>query len=219
MGRVLWAKLLADVYHMPLEMFMTTERQRTGLAGKGFGNMPGPQQFRGGGGAVSTPGTYTIPIKRIETSKYAQNHLGGIASWAAAVDRDGNGTLDFHEFATLVLVLMEFYEPDEKKGGKTLLGSKPRTNKRPKADVLKLLYSILDEDGDGQATKSEFESFAIMMARLGHTRSGLASADYDALWKVYDQNEDGVLSFTEFVAFAKQMLDLDGFPGEWPAHA
>merc|ERR1719261_473770 len=118
-----------------------------------------------GGGAGVTPGTFTVPIARLETSKYAQQALGGVASFAKAVDRDGSGTLDFHEFATLMLVLMEYYEEDWKGGKK---GMKPRTKKRPKADVLKLLYSILDEDGDGTVTKTEFESFVLMMAKLGH---------------------------------------------------
>lgn len=191
--RFSWATLLSEVYHMPREMFMKTKR---------------------GGGEGVTPGVFVIPISRLERSEYAKTKLAGIVNFAKAVDRDGSGTLDFHEFATLMLVLTEFYE-EEWKGGKSVLGTKPRTNKRPKADVLKLLYSILDENGDNRVTKTEFESFVLMMAKLGHVQPS-AGQNYDAMWKTFDINEDGHMSYTEFVAFAKQILDLESFPGAWP---
>merc|ERR1719453_1852284 len=127
----------------------------------------------------------------------------GVDKLAEAFDRNQDGVLDFHEFATLILIQTDFSA--EKQG-------KP---KRSKTEILKLLYSVLDDNGDGQVTCDEFESFLVMCSKLGIAKA-FSKSEYDGLWKKYDKDGNGVMSYNEFVGFARDLLDLSSFKGDFP---
>lgn len=191
--REMWAQLLSEAFHFPKSFFMVTSE--------------------GGGNAVR-PGKYKLRIDSLKNNKFALSC--GFDKVAEAFDRDHDGTLDFQEFAALVMVMLEFYEETVDSAGHVQLTKKRREKLRSKQDVLRLFFQILDDDGDSKVDRNEFESFVTMMAALGLARN-IPKSEYEALWKRYDSNGDGVMSPDEFLIFARNILDVSEFPGEFPS--
>jgi len=183
--REMWASILSEQFHFPRGFFIE-------LKASPF--QSGVQERQG---QTKNLGQFKISIAHLKHNKVAVKW--GIHTLAEAFDRNRDGVLDFHEFATMILINSDFQ-------GQT---------KRSKATICKLLYTVLDEDGDGKVTQDEFESFMIMASKLGKVNES-APKDTLALWKQYDQDGNGILSYTEFLAFARVVLNLSDFPGEFP---
>ncbi|KAK3611555.1 hypothetical protein CHS0354_016488 [Potamilus streckersoni] len=88
-------------------------------------------------------------------------------------DKDGNGCIDLNEFTTFI--------------GKHIVVANYRNNELKKA------FKRFDKDGDGHITRDEI--------RLVFQESGveLDDAALEDLVKVADTNNDGIISYEEFV--------------------
>jgi len=183
--RGMWAEILSEAFHCPKSFFIATRI---------------PLEDRRG--PISTSiGRYKVKIPLLKKNKRAMEL--GVDRLAEAFDRNHDGVLDFHEFATLILVQADFCA--EQKG----------LRKRSKAEMLHLLYAVLDDNGDGRVTRDEFESFLVMAARVG-IATELDTACYARYWREFDADQDQVMSYKEFVAFASRVLDMSQFSGEFP---
>lgn len=191
--RSMWADILSEAFHYPKSFFIAT---KIGKTDDRFTNVK-----EGQSGISSSIGKYKVSIPLLKSNKAAV--AMGVDKLAEAFDRNRDGILDFHEFATLILIQTDFAA--EKQGHP----------KRSKSEILQLLYSVLDDDGDGKVTSDEFESFLVMCSKLGIAKQ-YDPKQYKALWTKYDQDGNGVLSYGEFVCFAREMLDLSSFKGEFP---
>ena len=88
----------------------------------------------------------------------------------AKADTDGNGVVDFEEF-----VIMMTTEPD------------PR-------EEIRRIFDALDLDGDGFLTTADFE-------RISKERGAeLTKEQAEAMIRMADANDDGVVSFDEYYA-------------------
>lgn len=193
--RDMWAAILSEQFHFP-KGFFTEAPDRYQMDAKG--NLKKTERK----GADKHIGKYKVSIPHLQHNKLAIHW--GIDKLAQKFDRNNDGVMDFHEFATMVLFNADFQA--EKSG----------RSKRSKASICQMLYTVLDDDGDGKVTKDEFESFMVMAAKLGIATNSVA-VDIPGLWKKFDADGNDILSYKEFLAFARVTLDLAQFPGDFPS--
>lgn len=191
--RDMWAGILSEQFHFPKGFFIEKSAKDQIMAG----NLNESRR-----GQSKNMGNYKINIAYLKHNKVAVAY--GVDVLAEKMDRNGDGVMDFHEFATMVLLSAD------------LEAEKHGSQKRNKAAFCKLLYTILDDDQDGNVTKEEFESFMVMASKIGIAKKD-AGEDIPALWQKYDADGNGILSYSEFLAFAKVCLELSQFPGDFPS--
>ncbi|KAK2950231.1 putative Calmodulin [Blattamonas nauphoetae] len=92
------------------------------------------------------------------------------------VDTDGNGTIDFPEFITMMSRKMKETDTDEE---------------------IRLAFNVFDKDGNGFITREELRS---VMTNLGEK---LSPQEVDEMIKEADLDGDGQVNFEEFVLMMK----------------
>ncbi|KAK2954613.1 putative Calmodulin, striated muscle [Blattamonas nauphoetae] len=92
------------------------------------------------------------------------------------VDADGNGTIDFSEFITMMSRKMAEVDTEEE---------------------IRIAFQTFDQDGNGYITRDELRD---MMINLGEK---LTPDEVDAMIKEADLDGDGQVSFDEFVRMMK----------------
>ncbi|XP_067682358.1 calmodulin-like [Haliotis asinina] len=92
------------------------------------------------------------------------------------VDADGNGTIDFDEFLTMMCRRLNTYDEESE---------------------LREAFDVFDKDGDGRISVEELQ---ITMRELGNV---IADDDIQAMITLADIDGDGKVNFTEFVKMMK----------------
>ena len=88
------------------------------------------------------------------------------------VDADGNGTIDFAEFVTLMARKMKNADKDAE---------------------IREAFNVFDRNGDGKISADELRQ---IMARLGEN---LSDEEINQMIREADTNKDGVIDYEEFV--------------------
>ena len=122
-------------------------------------------------------------IKKLFKSFGQKVSLEEVDDMIKKVDQDGNGTVSFDEFITMIQPVtineeIQVLEEDE---------------------VIKA-FRKFDTDGDGKITNSEFK---FILTKMGDK---LPEEDAERVFKLADLNHDGVLDFVEFVDFWKAII-------------
>ena len=94
----------------------------------------------------------------------------------ACADEDGNGTIDFYEFATLMAHMMYSHDSPE-----------------AQRERLSHAFAIFDETGDGTISSDDIRR---VMINLGEP---MELDDVDDVVARFDTNRDGVIQYEEFV--------------------
>eukprot|EP00179_Madagascaria_erythrocladioides_P003260 CAMPEP_0198310662 /NCGR_PEP_ID=MMETSP1450-20131203/2658_1 /TAXON_ID=753684 ORGANISM="Madagascaria erythrocladiodes, Strain CCMP3234" /NCGR_SAMPLE_ID=MMETSP1450 /ASSEMBLY_ACC=CAM_ASM_001115 /LENGTH=150 /DNA_ID=CAMNT_0044013505 /DNA_START=104 /DNA_END=556 /DNA_ORIENTATION=+ len=90
----------------------------------------------------------------------------------AEVDADGNGTIDFAEFVTLMARKMKNSDKDAE---------------------IREAFNVFDKNGDGKISADELRQ---IMAKLGEN---LSDEEVNQMIREADTNNDGVIDYEEFV--------------------
>ncbi|KAG8761361.1 hypothetical protein FRC14_004766 [Serendipita sp. 396] len=108
------------------------------------------------------------------------------------VDSDGNGTIDFPEFLTMMARTMQKADEDERFG---------YTSRLEDFDP-KVAFSLFDKDGDGKITTQELGE---VMRSLGHNPT---QRELLAMIAESDTNGNGTIEYSEFLdMMARQKKD------------
>ncbi|ORY93919.1 calmodulin 2 [Syncephalastrum racemosum] len=97
---------------------------------------------------------------------------GELKDMIQEVDADGNGTIDFNEFLTML---------------------QGRSNKSDTERELRETFQVFDKDGNGFISASELRN---VMTSVGEN---LSQGELDAMIKEADRDGDGVINYEEFL--------------------
>ncbi|KAJ9473475.1 Caltractin [Diplonema papillatum] len=127
-----------------------------------------------GSGAIDSE-EMSLALKGLGFGEYSKNEVDRMVR---EIDLDGNGLVEYHEFAQMVKsrmaqkdspeeLLKSFHLFDKNKGHITLQDLKEvakSLGENPGDDVLKEMMNVADKDKDGVVSFAEFQSMMLSMA-------------------------------------------------------
>lgn len=125
-------------------------------------------------------------------------------------DLNGDGFIEYDEFLRWVLLPTSFLRPTDTESGLTHTDIEA---------MLRPLYNVYDQNGDQGIELSEFvEAHDILQnakaMKMPTSKDAFLAEDTKAIFHKIDQNQDGRITFDEFVAWQRDVLDKSGLSSD-----